>query len=79
MMDLFERDGFSALDVENLRSALRGTCRLVARFESASSSVKRMFDERFVRMWRLYLAASSAAFLSGDLQLFQVVFAGEQQ
>ena len=33
-----------------------------------------MFDERFVRAWRLYLAGSIAAFLSSDLQLFQVVF-----
>jgi cyclopropane-fatty-acyl-phospholipid synthase len=34
-----------------------------------------MFDERFVRMWRFYLAASVAAFDVGDLQLFQVAFA----
>ena len=34
-----------------------------------------MFDDNFVRMWRLYLASSSATFISGDLQLFQVVFA----
>ena len=34
-----------------------------------------MFDERFVRMWRLYLAGSIAAFTTGKLQLFQVVFA----
>jgi cyclopropane-fatty-acyl-phospholipid synthase len=34
-----------------------------------------MFDERFVRMWRLYLAGSRAAFETGWLQLFQLVFA----
>jgi len=34
-----------------------------------------MFDEKFVRMWRLYLAGSIAAFSTGSLQLFQVVFA----
>ncbi len=34
-----------------------------------------MFDDRFVRMWRLYLAGSVAAFETGELQLFQVVFA----
>jgi cyclopropane-fatty-acyl-phospholipid synthase len=28
-----------------------------------------------VRMWRLYLAGSMAAFSTGTLQLFQVVFA----
>ena len=39
-----------------------------------------MFDDRFVRMWRLYLLGSQAAFTVGELQLFQVVFArGPQQ
>jgi cyclopropane-fatty-acyl-phospholipid synthase len=33
-----------------------------------------MFDEPFIRAWRLYLAGSIASFLSGELQLFQVVF-----
>jgi cyclopropane-fatty-acyl-phospholipid synthase len=33
-----------------------------------------MFDERFVRMWRLYLSGSIAAFTTGSLQLFQVLF-----
>ena len=32
-------------------------------------------DERFLRMWRLYLLGSQAAFNVGELQLFQVVFA----
>jgi hypothetical protein len=36
-----------------------------------------MFDDRFVRMWRLYLAGSLAAFESGCLQLFQLTFAPE--
>ncbi len=34
-----------------------------------------MFDETFVRAWRLYLAGSQAAFTTGTMQLFQVVFA----
>ena len=34
-----------------------------------------MFDERFVRMWRLYLVGSIAGFTTGTLQLFQVLFA----
>jgi cyclopropane-fatty-acyl-phospholipid synthase len=33
-----------------------------------------MYDEEFVRMWRLYLAGSSAGFESGTLQLYQVLF-----
>jgi len=34
-----------------------------------------MFDAKFERMWRLYLAGSIAGFTTGTLQLFQVVFA----
>ena len=34
-----------------------------------------MYDETFARMWRLYLAGSSAAFETGTMQLYQVVFA----
>ncbi|HEY6822932.1 MAG TPA: class I SAM-dependent methyltransferase, partial [Steroidobacteraceae bacterium] len=45
------------------------------RFEGSRQPVTAMFDERFVRMWRLYLAGSVAAFSTGSLQLFQVVFA----
>ena len=76
MMDLFEERGLSVLDVENLRLHYALTCAdWLARFEQASAAVRQMFDEQFVRMWRLYLAASSATFRSGDLQLFQIVFA----
>jgi len=32
-------------------------------------------DEAFVRAWDLYLAGSEVAFVTGSLQLFQVVFA----
>jgi cyclopropane-fatty-acyl-phospholipid synthase len=33
-----------------------------------------MFDEAFVRTWRLYLATAEAGFTSGELQLFQLTF-----
>jgi cyclopropane-fatty-acyl-phospholipid synthase len=39
-----------------------------------SAQVADMYDERFVRMWRMYLACSEACFTSGDMQLFQVAF-----
>ena len=37
-----------------------------------------MFDERFVRAWRLYLAGTTVAFRTGLLQLFQVIFARDR-
>ncbi len=76
MMQILEPRNFSVLDVENLRLHYAQTLRhWLARFEQAIECVTRMFDERFVRMWRLYLAGSVAAFETGELQLFQVVFA----
>ena len=76
IIKLFEVTGFSVLDVENLRLHYAQTCKAwLSRFDEAADEVALMFDEQFVRLWRLYLAASAATFLSGDAQLFQVVFA----
>jgi cyclopropane-fatty-acyl-phospholipid synthase len=37
-----------------------------------------MYDLRFVRAWRLYLAGSLASFRCGHLQLFQILFTGSR-
>ena len=66
----------TVVDVENLRDHYARTLRhWRERFERSEAIVTQMFDERFARTWRLYLAGSEAAFTSGWLQLFQVVFA----
>jgi cyclopropane-fatty-acyl-phospholipid synthase len=66
----------SVIDVENLRLHYAVTLQhWCARFETAADAVATMFDEAFVRAWRLYLAGSQAAFTTGAMQLFQVVFA----
>jgi cyclopropane-fatty-acyl-phospholipid synthase len=79
MMGIFEPANLSVLDVENLRLHYAQTLRdWLALYESTSERVRKMFDGRFVRMWRLYLAGSVAAFTTGTLQLFQVVFAPAQ-
>lgn len=76
MMRVLEPRRFSVLDVENLRLHYASTLRhWLDRFEAAAGRVTEMFDESFVRAWRLYLAGSLAAFRTGALQLFQVVFA----
>jgi cyclopropane-fatty-acyl-phospholipid synthase len=76
MTDLFEPSGFSILDVENLRLHYAQTLgHWLQRFEAAADQVAAMFDQRFVRAWRLYLSGSCVAFAAGALQLFQVVFA----
>lgn len=66
----------SVLDVENLRRHYATTlAHWRRRFDAAADDVAAMFDDTFVRAWRLYLAGSEAAFLTGSMQLFQVVFA----
>jgi cyclopropane-fatty-acyl-phospholipid synthase len=77
MMQIFEPWALSVLDVENLRLHYARTCRhWLERYEAVSDKVLAMFsDMSFVRMWRLYLSGSIAAFNTGSLQLFQVLFA----
>lgn len=76
MMRIFEPYDFSVLDVENLRLHYARTLTdWKTLYDDAEERVRAMFDERFVRMWRLYLAGSIAGFTTGSLQLFQVVFA----
>jgi cyclopropane-fatty-acyl-phospholipid synthase len=76
MIGLLEPADFSVLDVENLRLHYARTLEhWLARFEAHDAEVVRMFDARFARIWRLYLTGSIAAFRTGTLQLFQVVFA----
>jgi cyclopropane-fatty-acyl-phospholipid synthase len=82
MMDIFEPHNFSVQDVENLRLHYAKTLEhWLARYEANADAVREMFDEDFVRAWRLYLAGSIAAFTSSELQLFQVAFtrAGNNQ
>ena len=76
MMQIFEPWDLSVLDVENLRLHYARTCRhWLERYEAVSDKVREMFsDESFVRTWRLYLSGSIAAFNTGSLQLFQVLF-----
>jgi len=76
MMGIFEPWNLSVLDVENLRLHYALTLRhWLERYEAALDKVRAMsFDENFVRMWRLYLAGSIAAFETGVMQLFQVLF-----
>lgn len=75
MMNVFETNQFSVLDIENLRLHYSKTiAHWLARFEQSEEKIEKMFDRAFVRAWRLYLVGSIAGFNTGTLQLFQVVF-----
>jgi len=76
IMAVFEPNKFSVIDVENLRLHYARTCATwLENFEAVADKVAEMYGDEFVRMWRLYLAGSSAGFQSGTIQLYQVVFA----
>ena len=78
MMNIFEPNGLSVLDVENIRLHYAKTLEhWLTRFDEHEDSIRPMFDDGFVRAWRLYLAGSIAAFTTGHLQLFQVLFSRE--
>ena len=73
---IFEPWDFSILDVENIRLHYSKTLQhWLERFDRVADQVQARFDERFVRMWRLYLASAIAGFNCGLMQLFQIVFA----
>lgn len=75
IMMLLEPLEFTVLDVENLRLHYARTCEhWLERFERNLDRVQEMFDEPFIRAWRLYLSGCVANFNIGALQLFQVVF-----
>lgn len=75
MLEIWEPLGMSIVDVENLRLHYAKTLRhWLRRFNAVEDRVLRQFDENFLRAWRLYLSSSAAAFESGALQLFQVLF-----
>jgi cyclopropane-fatty-acyl-phospholipid synthase len=75
MDQVFAAGDFSILDVENLRLHYSETLKQwLERFDAHRDEIAQMYDQFFVRAWRLYLCGSIAAFNVGALQLFQVVF-----
>ena len=78
-MEVLEPQDYSVLDVENLRMHYAKTLEhWLARFDASFNTVVHKYGMNFARMWRLYLAGSIASFRAGNLQLFQVLFAGSQ-
>lgn len=67
-------ENFHIVDVENLRLHYNQTllCWL-ENYREHIGEVGEMFDERFVRMWDLYLAACAAVFHNGIVDLHQIL------
>lgn len=76
---IFEPYRFSIQDVENLRLHYARTLQhWYDRFSARREQVLTWFDESFFRAWELYLLGSKSGFVSGSLQLFQIVFTRDQ-
>ncbi|HJF18938.1 MAG TPA: cyclopropane-fatty-acyl-phospholipid synthase family protein [Enterococcus columbae] len=65
---------FHILDVENLRLHYNKTLLCwQENFNQHKDEILEMFDERFVRMWELYLASCAAGFHNGVVELHQIL------
>lgn len=65
---------FHVSDVENLRMHYNRTLLCWARnYRNCKSEVRRLFDERFARMWELYLSSCAATFHNGIIDLHQIL------
>lgn len=74
-MGIFEPFEFSVTDIENIRLHYALTLKhWLQRYEDAQDEIEYLFDHELYLTWRLYLAGSLAAFSSGRMQLYQVMF-----
>lgn len=65
---------FHTLDVENLRLHYNRTLRCWEKnFKDHMDEVRERFDERFVRMWDLYLSSCAATFHNGIIDIHQIL------
>lgn len=76
IMTILEPWGLAVIDVENLRLHYAKTLlHWLEKFDKNTGEIEETYSPEFIRAWRLYLSGSVAAFTSGWLQLFQVLFA----
>lgn len=67
--------GLVPIDIENLRLHYAATLdEWAKRFEANVEKIEKMFSQRLVRTWRIYLRGSAAAFRWGDIRLYQILF-----
>ncbi len=75
IMALLPQYDLHTLYIESLRRHYAQTLECWYRnFEDKIDQVRARFDERFVRMWSLYLRGSAASLRTGNLDIHQIVF-----
>ena len=71
-----ERAGLIVTDIEVLQLHYAETLKAWReRFLAHRDEVKKLYDQRFVRMWEFYLACSEMAFREADMVVFQIQIA----
>lgn len=74
MLSCLSEYNFHTLDVENLRLHYHKTLLCWAKnFHKHLEDERKMFDERFLRMWNLYLNACAATFHNGIIDIHQIL------
>ncbi|WP_330394120.1 cyclopropane-fatty-acyl-phospholipid synthase family protein [Lachnoclostridium sp. An181] len=74
ILSCMAEDDFHTMDVENLRLHYNKTLLCWAdNFHKHMEEEKKMFDERFLRMWDLYLNACAATFHNGIIDIHQIL------
>ena len=80
MCDILEPIDCVVVDVENLRMHYAKTVEhWLQRFNEHADEITTMYDEAFVRAWRLYLSGCIANFSANSLQLYQILFTRLEQ
>lgn len=75
MISCAAEDGFHTMDVENLRLHYNRTLLCWEKnYMEQIDVVRKKFDDRFVRMWDLYLLSCAATFHNGIIDLHQILF-----
>lgn len=76
VLPAIQRSGLFVTDIEILRLHYAETLKAWrARFLARREEVLRLYDERFLRMWEFYLAASEMSFRHRGLMVFQIQLA----
>ena len=76
VVPLVERQRLWITDIEILRLHYARTLRAWrTRFEQNRERIRAIYDERFCRLWEMYLAGSELAFRRGGLMVFQMQLA----
>ena len=79
VLPAIERSGLVTADIEILRLHYAETLKAWRlNFNKHRDKIRKIYDDRFCRMWEFYLAGSEASFRHGGIMVFQIQIAKQQ-